>query len=147
MMTAQWWPWYRFALSARVPAAAFRPTMTCRGSPLVAETDRQRYQALVHRVFTGRGRGTRQIVRAACPGVADRRLASWAVRHAVSDRDLPRRLTAEAWADLFDLARSAPPGTGGSVDGAVRRGRRGPDRRRRTGAPGERPGSGRRRGG
>ncbi len=52
-----------------------------------------------------------------------------------------------AQADLFDLARSAPPGTGGSADGAVRRGRRGPDRRRRTGAPGERPGSGRRRAG
>jgi 23S rRNA (adenine-N6)-dimethyltransferase len=25
MLTAQWWPWYRFQVHARIPAAAFRP--------------------------------------------------------------------------------------------------------------------------
>ncbi|MCE6994265.1 23S ribosomal RNA methyltransferase Erm [Saccharothrix sp. S26] len=109
MMTAQWWPWYSFTLVRRVPAAAFRPrpgvdggllTVTRRRTPLVDPRDRRRYQAFVHRVFTGRGRGVPSIVRAAHPRA---RLAAWARRHGVTDRTLPRDLTAEQWAELFAL--------------------------------------------
>lgn len=111
MMTAQWWPWYDFALHRRVPATAFRPrpgvdggllTATRRPRPLVPDPCRREYQAFVHRVFTGRGRGLRQVVRAAYPAA---RTASWARRHGITDRTLPRDLTAERWAELFDLVR------------------------------------------
>lgn len=111
MMTAQWWPWYDFALHRRVPATAFRPrpgvdggllTAIRRPRPLVPDPCRREYQAFVHRVFTGRGRGLRQVVRAAYPAA---RTASWARRHGITDRTLPRDLTAERWAELFDLVR------------------------------------------
>ena len=107
MMTAQWWPWYSFALARRVPATAFHPrpavdggliTMTRRRTPLVDLRHRRQYQALVHRVFTGRGRGVPAIARAAYPSA---RLTPWTRRHHITDRTLPRDLTATQWADLF----------------------------------------------
>ncbi|MFC9972404.1 23S ribosomal RNA methyltransferase Erm [Spirillospora sp. NPDC127200] len=111
LMTAQWWPWYGFRLVQRVPAAAFRPrpgvdggllTITRRARPLVDPADRCAYQDLVHRVFTGGGRGLPQILDRAVP---DRRAAlrAWARRHRVTGATLPRDLTAEQWADLFAL--------------------------------------------
>ncbi len=109
MMTAQWWPWYSFALVRRVPATAFHPrpgvdgglmTVTRRDTPLVDARQRRRYQSFVHRVFTGRGRGVPAIVRAAHPSA---RTSAWARRHHVTDRTLPRDLTAEQWAELFAL--------------------------------------------
>lgn len=72
MMTAQWWPWFEFGLARKVSADAFRPrpgvdagllTIKRRGEPLIPATDRRRYQALAHEVFTGRGRGMAQILR------------------------------------------------------------------------------------
>ncbi|WP_158842584.1 23S ribosomal RNA methyltransferase Erm [Saccharothrix deserti] len=109
MMTAQWWPWYSFDLARRVPAAAFHPrpsvdgglmTVTRRADPLVDVRSRRRYQTFVHRIFTGRGRGVPQVVRAAYPSS---RVTAWARRHGITDRTLPRDLTAEQWAQLFDL--------------------------------------------
>ncbi|MFJ6669912.1 23S ribosomal RNA methyltransferase Erm [Actinosynnema sp. NPDC091369] len=109
MMTAQWWPWYSFTLVRRVPAAAFRPrpgvdggllAVTRRRTPLVDPRDRRRYQAFAHRVFTGRGRGVPAILRAAYPRA---RTADWARRHRLTDRTLPRDLTAGQWAELFAL--------------------------------------------
>lgn len=99
MMTAQWWPWFDFTLLQRVPAAAFQPmpavdgglmTIVRRADPLVAAADRREYQAMVHRVFTGRGRGIGQILR----------------RQGLTGNDirpsaLPRDLTAAEWAALF----------------------------------------------
>ncbi|MFD7654334.1 23S ribosomal RNA methyltransferase Erm [Actinosynnema sp. NPDC059797] len=111
MMTAQWWPWYDFALHRRVPASAFRPrpgvdggllTATRRPRPLVPDPRRREYQAFVHRVFTGPGRGLRQVLRAAYPAA---RTSAWARRHGVTDRALPRDLGAAQWAELFDLVR------------------------------------------
>ncbi|WP_209312611.1 23S ribosomal RNA methyltransferase Erm [Streptomyces lonarensis] len=141
MMTAQWWPWYEFGLAARVPADAFRPrpgvdggllTVARRAEPLVAASERARYQGLVHAVFTGRGKGLRQIVRGACPALSARDVAEWARRHRVTDRTLPRVLDAAAWADLHRTVASrtaaAPSGTagrgGGGGGAAPRRGRR-----------------------
>jgi 23S rRNA (adenine-N6)-dimethyltransferase len=99
MMTAQWWPWFEFALVQRVPASAFRPSPTVDGGlmtiarrpdPLVAAADRREYQAMVHRVFTGRGRGLGQILRR--QGLAGNDIRPSA---------LPRDLTAVQWAALF----------------------------------------------
>ncbi|UUV27775.1 23S ribosomal RNA methyltransferase Erm [Amycolatopsis roodepoortensis] len=88
MMTAQWWPWFDFRLAGRVPAAAFRPrpgvdggllTMTRRERSLVDDTDRERYQDFVRRVFTRPGKGV-----------------------------VPKRLTAHQWAEAFRLRRGSP---------------------------------------
>lgn len=114
MMTAQWWPWFEFDLACRVPASAFLPrpgvdggivTAHRRDRPLVPVTDRRRYQAFVHRVFTGRGRGLRQVVRTAYPAVPRSRLAGWARDHGVDAAALPRDLTAAQWSALYGAVR------------------------------------------
>jgi 23S rRNA (adenine-N6)-dimethyltransferase len=106
MMTAQWWPWYEFSLARRVSAASFRPrpsvdggllTIRRRADPLVDAGDRRRYQALVHRVFTGRGRGVAQIVDRRMPHRATRQ---WLRDNGIRASALPRDLSAEQWADL-----------------------------------------------
>ncbi|KUH81191.1 23S ribosomal RNA methyltransferase Erm [Mycobacterium sp. IS-1556] len=111
MMTAQWWPWYEFALSQRVSANAFRPrpsvdgglmTIRRRDAPLVADVDRHSYQAMVHQVFTGRGRGIAQIVGARLPKDTTRR---WLHNNRLSVHALPRDLTAAQWASLFAMSR------------------------------------------
>ncbi|WP_019629059.1 23S ribosomal RNA methyltransferase Erm [Actinomadura atramentaria] len=109
LMTAQWWPWYDFALLRRVPARAFRPapsvdggllTMTRRARPLVA--DRAAYQAFARAVFTGRGRGVAEIaVRA---GVPRRAVAAWRREYRVPAAALPKDLGARQWAALFRVA-------------------------------------------
>lgn len=111
MMTAQWWPWYDFALVRRVPAAAFTPrpgvdggllTITRRATALVPTSRRGAYQDFVRRVFTGRGRGARQVIASATPAGNRAAVTRWARRH-LTDTALPRDLTARQWADLFDL--------------------------------------------
>nr|WP_240796621.1 rRNA adenine N-6-methyltransferase family protein [Streptomyces sp. RFCAC02] len=118
MMTAQWWPWYDFRLVRRVPAAAFRPrpgvdgglmTATRRDRPLVDPADGERYRAFVQRVFTGRGRGLAEILRAAVPRAAQGRLRAWLRANRALSTALPKTLTAEQWADLFALQRDSPP--------------------------------------
>lgn len=109
MMTAQWWPWYAFRLERRVPAAAFRPrpnvdggllTVARRPRPLVRAADRQDYQELVARVFTGKGRGLAQIVTRAAPELPRRQVQEWLRTHRIAATALPKQLTAEEWADL-----------------------------------------------
>ncbi|MFN6545657.1 23S ribosomal RNA methyltransferase Erm [Mycolicibacterium nivoides] len=103
MMTAQWWPWFEFGLARQVSAESFRPrpgvdagllTITRRDEPLIPCAERRRYQALVHQVFTGRGRGLAQILR---PQV-DRR---WLQANGIHPSALPRDLSAQQWAALF----------------------------------------------
>lgn len=110
MMTAQWWPWYEFRLHSRIPADAFRPrpgvdgglmTITRRRRPLVDAQARDRYQDLVRRVFTARGRGLPEILAAAVPRMSRAEAARWTRRHGIAPSALPRSLTAEQWADLF----------------------------------------------
>ncbi|GAA3677111.1 hypothetical protein GCM10022224_046620 [Nonomuraea antimicrobica] len=112
MMTAQWWPWFEFALIGRVPAAAFRPrpsvdgglmTITRRARPLVERPEQERYQDLVHRVFTAKGRGLSQIVAAASPEIPRQRVQGWIRKHQISPMALPKSLTAGQWSDLFRL--------------------------------------------
>ncbi|MFI9816516.1 23S ribosomal RNA methyltransferase Erm [Saccharothrix variisporea] len=111
LMTAQWWPWFDFALLRRVPAAAFTPrpgvdggllTLTRRPDPLVPTDRRATYQDFVHRAFTGRGRGARQVLTAAAPARTRPAVTRWTRRH-LPDTALPRDLTAGQWADLFAL--------------------------------------------
>lgn len=116
MMTAAWWPWYGFAVEARVPARAFRPvpgvdggllTMARRSHPLVQ--DREPYQRFVRAVFTGRGRGLPDVL---CrTGRVDRAaLRGWLRAHRLGERSLPRDLTARQWASLWCDVVSAVPG-------------------------------------
>ncbi|CDP84667.1 MULTISPECIES: 23S ribosomal RNA methyltransferase Erm [Mycolicibacterium] len=106
MMTAQWWPWFEFGLARKVSADAFRPrpsvdagllTIKRRAEPLIPRADRRSYQALVHRVFTGRGRGLAQILR---PHVHPR----WLSANGIHPCALPKALTAGQWVALFEAA-------------------------------------------
>lgn len=110
MMTAQWWPWFEFHLAGRIPAASFAPKPTVDGGlfsirrrhePLIATGDRRQYQAFVHTVFTGRGRGLGQIL----PRCGVPKAKEWLPRHGYSPQSLPRDLDAVAWAELFRLSR------------------------------------------
>jgi 23S rRNA (adenine-N6)-dimethyltransferase len=110
MMTAQWWPWFEFALVRKVSAASFRPRPTVdgglmtihrRADPLIDIRDRSRYQALVHEVFTGRGSGIAQIAYRRMPRAAVRK---WLRDTRIHPASLPRDLTAVQWASLFELS-------------------------------------------
>jgi 23S rRNA (adenine-N6)-dimethyltransferase len=131
MLTAAWWPWFDFALHARVPARAFRPmpsvdgglfTMTRRAAPLI-EGRRVAYQEFVRRVFTGPGRGVGEILdrtgRLARPVVRE-----WLRAERVAPYALPKDLTAGQWAALWRLVAAR------EGDGEARAARRGPRRSR-----------------
>lgn len=71
MMTVQWAPWFTFELGERVTRAAFTPRPSVDGGvlhvrrrarPLVPTKGRRMFQALVHTVYTGRGRGIVEII-------------------------------------------------------------------------------------
>ncbi|MGI8329255.1 23S ribosomal RNA methyltransferase Erm [Actinomadura scrupuli] len=111
MLTASWWPWYEFELHARVPARSFRPvpsvdggllSMSRRATPLAV--DRRRYQDFVKQVFTGRGRGLREILEGT-GRLGRRALRDWERRNRVSPQALPKDLTAHQWASLWHLTR------------------------------------------
>ena len=111
MMTAQWWPWFEFALVRRVSAAAFRPqpsvdgglmTVRRRRDPMIDAVDRRRYQAMVHQVFTGRGHGVAQIL---ARGPARVNTRQWLRDNGIRASALPRELSAAQWADLFAASR------------------------------------------
>ena len=119
MMTAQWWPWYDFALTARVPAWAFTPrpavdaglmTIRRRSAPLVDPTMRDRYAAFVHAVFTGRGHGLQQILPRVVENPATASVMKWLTSQRFHRTPLPRDLTAAQWSELFAAAhRTSPP--------------------------------------
>lgn len=109
MMTAQWWPWVDVRLECRVAASAFRPrptvdgglmVMSRRAEPLLPPQDRRRYQAFVHAVFTGRGRGLAAILSGVCDRQSTPGVVSWLRREALAAA-LPRDLTAAQWARLY----------------------------------------------
>jgi len=111
-LTAQWWPWFEFALDRRVPATAFRPRPSVdagllvidrRVTPLLPMAPQRAYQAWVSRVFRSKGRGLVAVLtRNGVPHAVARGLAS-----DVSRRDpLPRDLTADAWVRAFEARPS-----------------------------------------
>lgn len=124
-LTAQWWPWYDFALDQRIPSAAFRPRPSVdaglllihrRAAPLVPQDRQRSYQDWVARVFGSRGRGITEILRR--NGVPRRVVAE--IAHGGRDRPaaLARDLRAEDWATAFQAAQLTPRNTArrGSVE-------------------------------
>lgn len=117
MMTTQWAPWFSFELHGRVPASAFRPRPAVDGgilvirrrpTPLLPIGERGRFQAMVHSIYTGDGRGIAQIVRRAGL-LTSARAHAWLARHRINDQALPRDLPTSAWLDLFETSGSSPP--------------------------------------
>ena len=111
MLTASWWPWYEFALGARVPARAFVPMPSVdggilvirrRAAPLLGADDRPGYQEFVRHAFTGRGRGLPAILRR---HLSERDVRAWMIGRDRSPRTLPRDLKADDWASLYRLGR------------------------------------------
>ncbi|MHA6801943.1 23S ribosomal RNA methyltransferase Erm [Salinifilum ghardaiensis] len=117
MLTASWWPWYEFTLHRRIPARSFRPVPAVDGGLLAVHrrprplvTDRAAYQAFVREVFTGRGRGLREVLERT--GRVHRgALDAWLRAERVSPRALPKDLTAEQWAALWGQTREPAPGS------------------------------------
>lgn len=118
MMTAQWAPWFTFTLHGRVPARAFSPrpgvdggllVLHRREQPLLPLRQRRRFQALVHRVYTGPGRGLAGILPNVTPLVSPREARRWLEQHGVDPLALPRAMQPEAWVDLFAVTGSSPP--------------------------------------
>lgn len=116
MMTAQWAPWFSFTLEGRIPAAAFTPRpgvdggllhIRRRAEPGIARRSRKQYQALVHAVFTGRGRGLGQIL-ARNTGLGSHAHA-WLRRHGLPSGSLPGKMPTSAWIDLFETTGLSPP--------------------------------------
>lgn len=116
MMTAQWAPWFSFTLEGRIPAAAFTPRPGVDGGllhvrrlvqPEVVSSKRKQYQALVHAVFTGRGRGLGQIL--ARNTSLGNRANAWLHRHGLSSNSLPGNMPTSAWIDLFRTTGISPP--------------------------------------
>lgn len=113
MMTAQWWPWFDFAVVRKVSATAFRPpptvdaglmTISRRVQPLVAAEDCRHYQTMVHQVFTARGCGLAQILARRMPTATTR---DWLRNNGVHAKALPKDLTSAQWAALFAAAGEA----------------------------------------
>lgn len=109
MMTAQWAPWFEFTLHGRVPARAFTPRPTVDGgiltlhrreSPLLPPSQRRHFQALVHRVYTGPGRGLAQIL-ARTTRLTRNEAFSWLAQRGLGPSALPGALGTEDWVNLF----------------------------------------------
>ena len=73
-------------------------TIGRRTDPLVDVGDRRRYQAMVHQVFTGRGRGIGQILDRRLPHRITRQ---WLRDNGIRASALPRNLSAAQWVSLF----------------------------------------------
>ncbi|HEY3870055.1 MAG TPA: 23S ribosomal RNA methyltransferase Erm [Actinocrinis sp.] len=117
MLTASWWPWYDFRLVRRIPAASFRPVpsvdaglMTMHRRPVPRVTARRDYQTFVKEVFQSPGRGLPEmILRTGRVHRSD--LHAWLRRNRIPIRALPKDLTAEHWAELWELTGPAPRST------------------------------------
>ena len=109
MMTAQWWPWFEFALVRRVSAASFRPRPTVDGGLM---TVHRRTDPLVDSPIAGRIR--RWCIRCSpAAGTASPRSLTpdprplarqWLRNNDIRASALPRDLSAAQWADLFALS-------------------------------------------
>lgn len=118
MMTSQWAPWFDFAVHRRVPARAFTPqpgvngglmTVTRRREPLLPGADRKRFQAMVHRVYTGRGNGLAHVLPRAGLVDSPRSASRWLAGYGLRPSDLPKALPVDAWVDLYRTSGSSPP--------------------------------------
>lgn len=115
MMTAQWAPWFEFAVNRRVPRTSFCPkpgvdggllVMSRRERPLLGRHDRKRFQGLVHRVFTGPGRGLGQILHRARCFRTSAEARAWLARRGLRADGLPKDLRTEHWTELFAMSQT-----------------------------------------
>lgn len=115
MMTAQWAPFYQFGLAGRIPARAYTPapsvdggilTITRRDTALLPWAERRAYAGLVHRVFTGRGRGVAQILRSRF-GLGKAEAGRLCGAASIRATALPKDLEPEQWARLWAATRQA----------------------------------------
>ncbi|MCT1460379.1 23S ribosomal RNA methyltransferase Erm [Aestuariimicrobium sp. p3-SID1156] len=118
MMTAQWAPWFEFTVHSRVPARAFSPrpgvdggilTIHRREHPLLPLAQRRQFHALVHRIYTGPGRGLTQILARNTTFNSAQSAQAWLRRHDVNAAGLPKDMPVEAWVDLFKTTGASPP--------------------------------------
>lgn len=118
MMTAQWSPWFTFGLAGRVPAHAFTPRPGVDGgilkirrepSPGIPLSERGRFHGLVHRVYTGRGRGLAQILARTTALGSTGDAARWLATHGIERAALPKAMTPTAWIDLYRTTGTSPP--------------------------------------
>ncbi|MFT4165460.1 MAG: rRNA adenine N-6-methyltransferase family protein [Microlunatus sp.] len=117
-LTAQWWPWYDFALDRRIASTAFRPRPSVdaglllvhrRAVPLIPQDKQRSYQDWVARVFGSRGRGIVEILRR--NGVPRRVAAEIARSGRNRPAALARDLGAEDWATAYESAQPTPRNT------------------------------------
>lgn len=109
MMSAQWFPWYEFALIQRVPRHAFSPipsvdgglfTITRRTDEHLARSERAAYQHWVNRLFTVRGASLDAMLANSTPfnrGTARR----WMLRNSLPAGALPKDIPPHLWAELY----------------------------------------------
>jgi len=118
LMTAQWSPWFTFELHARVPATAFRPrpsvdggvlVLRRRAEPMLPTGQRTAFQHLVHRVFTGRGRGLADILCRAGAFAKTSDARRWLQAQGVSPIAVAKDLSGPQWVDLFCATGTSPP--------------------------------------
>ncbi|MGJ3509841.1 23S ribosomal RNA methyltransferase Erm [Enemella sp. A6] len=118
MMTSQWEPWFEFSLHGRVPARAFSPrpgvdggilTMHRREVPPLPMAQRRQFQALVHRVYTGPGRGLAQILARTTSLATPRAAGRWLSARGIRPDALPGALNLGAWIDLYRTTGVSPP--------------------------------------
>lgn len=116
--TAQWSPWFTFHLGSRVPRTAFRPQPNVDGGILVIRRvgdpkipieQRKAFQAMVHTVFTARGRGIGEILRRAGLFSSRSETQSWLRSRGIDPATLPPRLHTNDWIDLFQVTGSSLP--------------------------------------
>lgn len=118
LMTAQWSPWFTFELHARVPAMAFRPrpsvdggvlVLRRRAEPMLPTGRRADFQHLVHRVFTGRGRGLADILCRAGAFASTGDARRWLQAQGVSPSAVAKDLSPPQWVDVFCTTGTSPP--------------------------------------
>ncbi|MDO5065871.1 MAG: 23S ribosomal RNA methyltransferase Erm [Propionibacteriaceae bacterium] len=118
MMTTQWAPWFTFTLHGRVPARAFTPrpgvdggilSIHRRGHPLLPAAEQRRFHALVHRIYTGGGKGLAQVLARTTCFRSSQTARGWLSRHGISPSALPKDMPVTAWVDLFKTTGSSPP--------------------------------------
>lgn len=117
MMTAQWAPWFEFTLHTRVPARSFTPrpgvdggvlTLHRREHPMLPMAQRRQFHSLVHRVYSGPGRGLAQILARNTRLGSPKYAHAWLRRHGVKTAGLPKDVPLNAWVDLFKTTATSP---------------------------------------
>src|SRR5699024_12441240 len=110
--------WIRFHLGSGDTRSAFRPQANVDEGILVIRRvgdqkipieQRKAFQAMVHTVFTARGRGITEILRRAGLFSSRSETQSWLHSRGIDPATLPPRLHTSDWIDLFQVTGSSSP--------------------------------------